>query len=475
MLFGSDYAIWEPKWQVEGFADWEMPDDREYDDYPRLGVEGKKKILGLNAAKLYGVEVPEELRLPVPADEPASRRARSESRVSLRSRVLEALGTVYDPELDEPITDARLRRLLRRDSRDGRRVGAAAAADAAVRAELRVPDGGRRARRRRARRRRRAPSSVVLEDHYTGEEINAAVGRGDGLRRRVPRRDRRGPATRCARCSSARRSWRARAAAGHVGDRRRDARPALRAGRGALPRAAPRARDGRGRRRPRVRHGATGRRSVPTSCRASGGWRADRAVARDQRRHLPRSAAGPLRGGGGGMKAARLHAYHEALKVEEVDEPKLTRAARRDREDRGGRAVPHRPAHPGGPVGGEVPGRPAVHAGPRERGLGARGRLRRHQRRGRRHGDRAPVHLVRAVPAVPARATTCTASTARSPASTATAASPSSCSRQRALGGQARPVAGAGVDRRARRRGPDRDPRGQEGDPGPRRRARGRS
>jgi predicted TIM-barrel fold metal-dependent hydrolase len=72
MLFGSDYAIWEPKWQVEGFVDWEMPDGEEFADYPRLGVEGKKKILGLNAAKLYGVEVPEELRLPVPAEEPAS-------------------------------------------------------------------------------------------------------------------------------------------------------------------------------------------------------------------------------------------------------------------------------------------------------------------------------------------------------------------------------------------------------------------
>ena len=71
MLFGSDYAIWEPKWQVEGFVDWEMPDDEEYADYPRLGLEGKKKILGLNGAKLYGVEVPEELRAPVPADEPA--------------------------------------------------------------------------------------------------------------------------------------------------------------------------------------------------------------------------------------------------------------------------------------------------------------------------------------------------------------------------------------------------------------------
>ena len=58
MLFGSDYAIWEPKWQVEGFVDWEMPDEEEFSDYPRLGVEGKKKIMGLNAAKLYGIQVP---------------------------------------------------------------------------------------------------------------------------------------------------------------------------------------------------------------------------------------------------------------------------------------------------------------------------------------------------------------------------------------------------------------------------------
>ena len=72
MLFGSDYAIWEPQWEVEGFAAWEMPDQPEFADYPRLGVEGKKKILGLNGAKLYGVDVPEELRLPVPASEPAS-------------------------------------------------------------------------------------------------------------------------------------------------------------------------------------------------------------------------------------------------------------------------------------------------------------------------------------------------------------------------------------------------------------------
>jgi hypothetical protein len=63
MTFGSDYAIWEPKWQVEGFVDWDYPDDT-FSDYPRLGTAGKKKILGLNAARLYGIDVPAEYRLP---------------------------------------------------------------------------------------------------------------------------------------------------------------------------------------------------------------------------------------------------------------------------------------------------------------------------------------------------------------------------------------------------------------------------
>jgi uncharacterized protein len=71
MTFGSDYSIWEPKWQIEGFVDWEMPDDDTLSDYPRLGVDGKKKILGLNAARLYDIEVPEECRI-ADASAPAS-------------------------------------------------------------------------------------------------------------------------------------------------------------------------------------------------------------------------------------------------------------------------------------------------------------------------------------------------------------------------------------------------------------------
>jgi hypothetical protein len=63
MTFGSDYAIWEPKWQVEGFVDWDYPDSDDFSDYPRLDVNGKKKIMGLNAARLFDIEVPPEFQI----------------------------------------------------------------------------------------------------------------------------------------------------------------------------------------------------------------------------------------------------------------------------------------------------------------------------------------------------------------------------------------------------------------------------
>jgi uncharacterized protein len=62
MLFGSDYGIWEPKWQIEGLLAWDYPDET-YSDYPRVTDETRRKILGLNAAKLYGIEVPKEFQL----------------------------------------------------------------------------------------------------------------------------------------------------------------------------------------------------------------------------------------------------------------------------------------------------------------------------------------------------------------------------------------------------------------------------
>jgi uncharacterized protein len=72
MIWASDYAIWHPRWQVEMFVDWEYPEGHEYGDFPRLSTEGKKKILGLNAARLYDIEVPPELRLPEAATDAQS-------------------------------------------------------------------------------------------------------------------------------------------------------------------------------------------------------------------------------------------------------------------------------------------------------------------------------------------------------------------------------------------------------------------
>ena len=73
MLFGSDYGIWEPKWQIEGFLDWNYPGDAAYADYPEVNDATKRKILGLNAAKLYGIEVPAELQLPAEAGTPGAK------------------------------------------------------------------------------------------------------------------------------------------------------------------------------------------------------------------------------------------------------------------------------------------------------------------------------------------------------------------------------------------------------------------
>ena len=61
LTFASDYGIWSPKWLIEKFVDFEMPGDM-VSEYGELTPSIKRKILGLNAAKLYDLDVPEELR-----------------------------------------------------------------------------------------------------------------------------------------------------------------------------------------------------------------------------------------------------------------------------------------------------------------------------------------------------------------------------------------------------------------------------
>jgi uncharacterized protein len=64
--FASDYAIWTPRWLVEAFVDFQIPE--ELGEYPPITTEQKKKILGLNAAKMYDIPVPPELQLPAAAE-----------------------------------------------------------------------------------------------------------------------------------------------------------------------------------------------------------------------------------------------------------------------------------------------------------------------------------------------------------------------------------------------------------------------
>jgi metal-sulfur cluster biosynthetic enzyme len=104
--------------------------------------------------------------------------------VTIRSRVLDALGTVYDPELDEPITSLRFV------------TSCEVSADGDVDVRLRLPTpqcapnfaylmaaDARNAVRRLPEVR---DVTVVLEDHYTGDEINAAVGHGAAFAEAFP-------------------------------------------------------------------------------------------------------------------------------------------------------------------------------------------------------------------------------------------------------------------------------------------------
>jgi predicted TIM-barrel fold metal-dependent hydrolase len=63
--FSSDYAIWTPRWLIERFVDFQIPADMT--EYAPITVAQKKKILGLNAARMYGIEVPAGLDIAAPA------------------------------------------------------------------------------------------------------------------------------------------------------------------------------------------------------------------------------------------------------------------------------------------------------------------------------------------------------------------------------------------------------------------------
>ena len=62
ITFASDYAIWQPKWLIEKFVDFQIPEDMQ-SELGTICDDQKAKILGLNAARLYGIEVPPEMQV----------------------------------------------------------------------------------------------------------------------------------------------------------------------------------------------------------------------------------------------------------------------------------------------------------------------------------------------------------------------------------------------------------------------------
>ncbi|WP_046469631.1 amidohydrolase family protein [Allosalinactinospora lopnorensis] len=70
ITFASDYAIWHPKWLVERFVDFQIPGDMQ-GEYGVLTADTKRRILGINAARLYDIEVPAEVAAQLPESERA--------------------------------------------------------------------------------------------------------------------------------------------------------------------------------------------------------------------------------------------------------------------------------------------------------------------------------------------------------------------------------------------------------------------
>jgi predicted TIM-barrel fold metal-dependent hydrolase len=57
LLYGSDYGIWTPKWLIDKFMAFEIPAGETKETGSVLTLETKKKILGENAARLYGIDI----------------------------------------------------------------------------------------------------------------------------------------------------------------------------------------------------------------------------------------------------------------------------------------------------------------------------------------------------------------------------------------------------------------------------------
>jgi hypothetical protein len=60
LLFGSDYAIWNPDWLVDVVMNAELTEEQRDEYGVELDLETKKKVMGENAAELYDIDIEEK-------------------------------------------------------------------------------------------------------------------------------------------------------------------------------------------------------------------------------------------------------------------------------------------------------------------------------------------------------------------------------------------------------------------------------
>ena len=406
LLFASDYALWHPKWLIEKFVDFDLPEQTTAETGVSLSVEAKQKILGLNACKLYDIDPVEHgARLKRrrvrqegghrarPAGRGRAGRGGHGMTVSVAA-VWEAIDGVIDPELDRSLVELEFVRSVEVGGGD---------VHVALRlptywcspnfAYLMVGDAHEAVRRVPGAERVR----IDLVDHYAGERISEAIQAGLSFQEAFPdqaegelhelRRKfrlkafvvRQEPVLRAVRLARRRRR-RGRPAPGRRVAARGGGR--LRSGRSTCAAAATWAwadgpdelvfTDAQG-----APLAADGLERLP----APGALGADQPAVEHRVLHRParralrrRGRGGELAGtGGGGMKAALLPAYDSELVIENVAAARDHGRHGRDREGRRGGPLPHRPPHHRGHLEGEGRRRAPLHPRPRERRMGGGG------------------------------------------------------------------------------------------------------
>jgi uncharacterized protein len=61
VLYGSDYGIWEPEWLIDALMNFELSDDQREEYGVTFDIETKRKVMGENAAELYGIDIEEKI------------------------------------------------------------------------------------------------------------------------------------------------------------------------------------------------------------------------------------------------------------------------------------------------------------------------------------------------------------------------------------------------------------------------------